>query len=208
MPLEPQQHLGALTGVRFVFALYVVLFHSRAAFGEAPVFVRHILNHGNIGVNLFFVLSGFVLAYNYFQRADGGLQIRDFLIARFARIYPVYLLSVILFVPPGLFGAVADPITAFISAVTLSQTWTGHMAWNTPGWSLSVEAFFYLLFPLILLLLARLRVAGLLVTMTSVWVVGLIGPALWALGIIPNEHTAAMRATRGVLASRSSLLWP
>ena len=147
-------------------------------------------------------------AYNYFQRADGGLQIRDFLIARFARIYPVYLLSVILFVPPGLFGAVADPITAFISAVTLSQTWTGHMAWNTPGWSLSVEAFFYLLFPLILLLLARLRVAGLLVTMTTVWVVGLIGPALWALGIIPNEHTAAKRATRGVLASRSSLLWP
>ena len=184
----PGAHLAALTGVRFVFALFVVLFHQRHGFAGAPLFVQRILEYGNIGVNLFFVLSGFVLAYNYFRDRDGRLPIRDFLVARFARIYPVYLLAVILFAPAGLSGRIDGPIDDLFSAIFLVQTWTGQMSWNTPGWSLSAEAVFYLLFPLVLLLMARLRAAGLVLSMTVVWLVGLIPPVLWVLGIIPEEH--------------------
>lgn len=146
--------LPALTGVRFFAACYVVLSHS------LPWLKQHIhlprpaeifLTNGPLAVALFFLLSGFILAYTYECQIDGTRNRKLFWEARFARIYPIYLFSLVLayWFERGL------NIKTQVAVLTMVQAWdrrpggiTG--AWNFPAWTLSVEAFFYLCFPFIL----------------------------------------------------------
>ena len=127
------------------------------------------LGAGYSGVSLFFVLSGFVLAYNYLTPDGQGVtSMRDFLTARFARVYAVYLVGIALALPlfvrelrhTGDAAAalrIGLPITA--ASLALMQAWIPPYVCrlNCPGWSLSAEAFFYLLFPLIGAWLCRRR---------------------------------------------------
>jgi len=93
-PVEVRHKLPpikSLTSLRFFAAIYVVLFHESANPGHFvffPLAARFVAS-GYTAVTLFFVLSGFILAYNY-----GRIRSRkEFWISRFARIYPVYFLS-------------------------------------------------------------------------------------------------------------------
>ena len=143
--------LPALTGIRFFAAIYVVLFHSLPWFdahGSLPAFVRTFISNGYLAVALFFLLSGFILAYSYEGNIAGATNRTNFWKARFARIYPVYLLSLLLALPwqPRL------PLDVRLQVLAMVQAWnplhpelTG--AWNYPAWTLSVELFFYLCFP-------------------------------------------------------------
>jgi len=154
--------LRALTGLRFVAAFHVLLLHTALGFVQgAPPFVANVVRAGTASVSLFFVLSGFILAYQYLD--VGGtrpLDRRQFWWARVARIYPVYLFA-LLFALPYFFAwaaatlesespwASAKIAVTLVANLTLTQGWipqtVGPM--NPPGWSLSVEAFCYLLFP-------------------------------------------------------------
>ena len=145
--------LPALTGVRFLAAFYVLVFHFGAAFAErhgAPRLLCNFLNHGYLGVSIFFVLSGFILTYTYAARLTDAFERRLFWEARFARIYPVYLLALLIALPWYVGGEATWGYT--LAVLTGIQAWfpsNWHiaMAWNTPAWTLSVEVFFYLLFP-------------------------------------------------------------
>lgn len=151
--------LPALTGIRFFAAIQVVMFHFGAGFAErhgAPIPVHRMLANGWTAVTLFFLLSGFILSYTYagqIKRPGGKVRFWE---ARFARIYPVYLLSLLLCWPsqihprPGLSAAVFLMVQAWNP---LHVEYGG--AWNMPAWTLSTEAFFYLLFPFLLPLLER-----------------------------------------------------
>ncbi len=143
--------LPALTGVRFLAATQVVLYHFGSGFAQRhhlPRPLTNLLTNGWTAVTLFFILSGFILSYTYSgQIAGRGGKLR-FWEARFARIYPVYLLALLLSWPfrgdPGLGLSMA--------VLTMVQAWNPfHVnyggAWNSPAWTLSTEAFFYLLFP-------------------------------------------------------------
>jgi peptidoglycan/LPS O-acetylase OafA/YrhL len=160
--------LPALTGLRFLAAALVVGYHIHAfvpALSTNAALTA--LGAGYTGVSLFFVLSGFVLAYNYLAPDRAGVaSVRDFLVARFARVYAVYLLCAViafpLFVRNLTYNGIAgqklrDGVLVTISSVTLTQAWIPHYACelNCPGWSLSAEAFFYAMFPIIGLWLAR-----------------------------------------------------
>ncbi|MGA7316918.1 MAG: acyltransferase [Silvibacterium sp.] len=157
--------LPALTGIRFVAAIQVVLFHFGADFARrngAPRTITNILNNGWTAVTLFFILSGFILSYTYCgQIKQPGGKAR-FWEARFARIYPVYFFSLILCWPfrgnpgPGLSIAVFAMVQAWIP---FHIDYEG--AWNMAAWTLSTEAFFYLLFIFILPLLEKLSVRAL-----------------------------------------------
>ena len=87
--------LKALTGLRCFAAINIVLFHfsNPQWFG----FLAPVVNAGFISVSYFILLSGFVLAYNYDERArNGELDRKRFWEARFTRIYPIYFLSLLL----------------------------------------------------------------------------------------------------------------
>jgi peptidoglycan/LPS O-acetylase OafA/YrhL len=162
--------LPALTGLRFVAAMLVVFFHyqflipglisSRSA-------GANVVHAGFVGVSLFFVLSGFILAYTYLAPGHGMRGTTDeFLHARFARIYPVYITALLysapLFIDVAFFHQVGvthlrDVIKAAILTPLLLQGWTPKKAWmwDGPAWSLSAEAFFYLVFPAIGAWIAR-----------------------------------------------------
>src|SRR5439155_19441149 len=109
------------------------------------------------GVSFFFVLSGFVLAYNY-PRLDGAKAIGGFYVARIARIWPAHIASALLFVvlianisyftlPAGSRALIT------LAHVTMTQAWIPLSrfitAYNTVSWSISTEFFFYLAFPLL-----------------------------------------------------------
>lgn len=152
--------LHALTGMRAVAAFYVVAFHyAPLPAGASPTWLQHLVRMGFCAVGFFFVLSGFVLAYGYLDEHDAtrGTK-RDFWIARLGRIYPAFALAVALAAPDyvrrtieasGLPNGLLRLGISLPFTLTLTQAWTPltAVAWNGPGWSLSVEAFFYLLFP-------------------------------------------------------------
>jgi len=151
---SPRPLLAPLTGLRFVAAFHVLVFHATAweTWG-VPSFVRGLAGSGYVAVSLFFVLSGFILTYAH---AGRRLATRDFYANRFARIYPTYLFALVIVAPLFLVHTlrVEGPrrlVEDVVSVVTLTQAWWPpvSMAWNPPGWSLSAEAFFYLLFPLV-----------------------------------------------------------
>lgn len=186
--------MPALTSLRFFAAFYVVLFHAYpyvppdlpGAPPGLPVRAWHLFcSHGFSAVGFFFALSGFILAYNY--PPSRLLSRRAFYRARFARIYPVYMLGLLLAMPflavhtlrDRSWGSAAVECTL---AFTLLQAWVPAYwhAVNVPGWSLSVEAFFYAVYPLLLAPLTRAasskpRALALLV---ALYALALLAPAL------------------------------
>lgn len=185
--------LDSLTGLRFLAALHVVLFHfARPYLGTAPEGLRNWVEAGYSAVGVFFVLSGFVLAWNYLDE-DGRMETgpRAFLAARLARVYPVYLLTFVLSAPPTIAASVADNgwavaggklAVAGLGSLALVQAWVPRLAlyWNPPGWSVAVEAVFYVLFPVLAYrLLPRLRAVPLPGVLGAVWVLGLVPPLLF-----------------------------
>ena len=165
--------LPALTGIRFFAAIHVVLFHYAPGM---PAFARNIVANGYMAVGFFFILSGFVLAYSYSQRK---VEARRFWTARFARIYPAYLAAFLLIAPAVVMRNLQDPgklAAAGLAAAGLFQAWIPGLSlvWNGPGWSLSNEAFFYLLFPFVLPLLAGLGRRGLWMVCGISWLAALL----------------------------------
>lgn len=161
-PLGLTRHrrtLPALTGVRFLAAFYVVLVHGLPWLRQKyrlPLALQTFLGNGYLAVNLFFILSGFILAYTYQDQVEGKENRFRFWEARIARIYPVYFLSLVLayWFERGLsFGT-------RVAVLLMVQAWNPRVpqltgAWNYPAWSLSVEAFFYLAFPFLLPWISR-----------------------------------------------------
>lgn len=154
--------LPRLTGIRGVAAVAVVLFHYRFyIFNLFPE--MHALNpwlsSGNMGVDLFFILSGFILGYNYLHQFE---QISPdawgrFLWLRLARIYPVHIftlgvLTILIFVAHRYQVSLHSDFSLeyWVKNVLLIQAWAGisdRLSWNFPSWSISAEWFAYLLFP-------------------------------------------------------------
>ena len=164
MTMIERPRLPALTSVRFLAALHVCVFHMYAMKIASGVGIIHrIASIGYVGVNFFFVLSGFILVYTY---ADRGTPARQFWWARFARIYPAYLFSLLMTAPfffyvclkmrpvpiPFLVWPQNHLVASCLLAVPLIQSWVpgAALTWNTPAWSLSDEVFFYFLFPALL----------------------------------------------------------
>ncbi|GIE74775.1 acyltransferase [Actinoplanes philippinensis] len=153
--------LTALTGLRAVAAIGVVVSHSGVP-ASLPEHLGRIASWGHIGVPMFFMLSGVVLAYNYpdLRGWEGRCTIR-FYIARIARVMPLYW-AVIAYCAVYLW-AYGRPNHgwALLQNLLAVQTWSGDLKvamgyYNSPGWSIGVELFFYALFPFLVPLVASL----------------------------------------------------
>jgi peptidoglycan/LPS O-acetylase OafA/YrhL len=186
--------LPALTSLRFLAAFHVVLFHLYAmSILVGSGLYRRLASVGYVGVSLFFVLSGFILVYTYAGRT---WTVGDFWRARFARIYPAYLFSLLLTAPPFFYVCIKlkdmdIPFFAWFKThlllcstlvPLLLQSWVpgAALAWNTPAWSLSVEAFFYLVFPILVTWLFRSRNRRLAWILAVAWLISLaMSSAYW-----------------------------
>lgn len=150
---RPSDLVEPLTSIRFFAAFAVVLFHSGASFAagspHVPTFLKTLLLNGYCGVTFFFVLSGFILHFTHRGRVKTGAQIRKFAIARFARLYPVYLLAVLAMLPFTVASGWVDMPQFFLLHWWVPNGALGWTDWNMPSWTLSVEFFFYLWFPLV-----------------------------------------------------------
>lgn len=191
---ERAPQLSALTGLRFVAALWVLLYHLAITGG--PLIGGPVVQYGYVGVSLFYILSGFILAYSYLDGA-GRLRttLRAFYVARVARLYPVYLTALLVALPPFLWTAMA-PGTRVLGAVLSVlglQAWV--YAWipsiDGPAWSVSVEMAFYLAFPALAMLTARIPRRHLALTANMWWLVALCWPLLY-IGVNPDHFAYPM----------------
>jgi peptidoglycan/LPS O-acetylase OafA/YrhL len=183
--------LPALTGLRALLALGILFFHFTPPHMQllAPV-----IDTAYAFVAVFFLLSGYVLAYNYVDR-PGPLDKREFWRARFARLYPIYLLALAISLPmlqaewhthshPEFFaGLVLTPL--------LLQGWNPALAtfWNTVAWTLSAELLLYVGFPWLVRLPWPKSPARLVALLLAIWAVGLVPHSLYLL--LNPDHLAA-----------------
>ncbi len=170
--------IRALTGLRIVAALWVVLFHFRPMLADASPDLRDalapVLNCGAQGVDLFFILSGFVLTWNYLDRMGRSWSTRatlHFLWLRLARVWPVYLVTLHLAALWLIFtlhvGHVPSPdagrLTAisYVRQILLVQLWFqpyfDDSSWDGPAWSICAEWLAYLLFGVLVLVIFRMQ---------------------------------------------------
>src|SRR5437762_13137509 len=117
----PKNHFKPLTSLRFFAAMHVLAFHNHLdALMDLPAGIRNIIRTGYVSVSLFFVLSGFILAYTYHGvREDASLYRRSFWVARLARLYPVYLVGLLLAAPFAVSTAFPSDRPACLSFVFL-----------------------------------------------------------------------------------------
>jgi len=167
-----RREIGGLTPLRGVAALLVAAFHFQLF--VAPLFpsvAGDVVMKFYLMVDLFFVLSGFVIMHVYgasfTTKIDRGGFVR-YMRARFARIYPLHVATLAYVVALALAAAVVEapadaaPRMFFtfdtipLQLLMLHATWAARDAWwNTPSWSVSVEWWAYVVFPFIALGLHR-----------------------------------------------------
>ncbi|MCG2608811.1 acyltransferase [Acinetobacter sp. SM34] len=146
-----------LTSLRFFFALFVLFSHLSLLKGyeHYKQIFESIFTEGFLGVSFFFILSGFILAYNYEHKfIDKKITKKEFFVARIAKIYPMHFVTMLAALILGsLIGGsgkyVAQNVLLIQSFFPSEKIF---FSLNAPSWSISDEMFFYLLFPFILLL--------------------------------------------------------
>ena len=148
-----KHRLEALTSLRFFAALSVAFFHI--PYTLPSVSKIHLASWGGgTGVSFFFVLSGFILSHVY--PLNEKINKRSFYTKRLARIYPLHLVTLIIWILifyPNWGIPINDKINSGITNVFLIQAFflgaLFNLGYNAISWSLSVEAFFYFLYPFI-----------------------------------------------------------
>jgi peptidoglycan/LPS O-acetylase OafA/YrhL len=176
--------LHSLVGIRGIAAVWVVLFHIYLGIPTWPIIKwlhgSLLLRNGFRGVDLFFVLSGFVMMHahsrDFFRLSLRSIQ--SFALSRFFRIYPInfivslLIMGLVLLSPGyvtwvratygGAFETMAYTPLSFIQTITLSSRWLLHDygVWNVVTWSLSVEIFAYAFFPFVAVALNKTQSRG------------------------------------------------
>jgi peptidoglycan/LPS O-acetylase OafA/YrhL len=203
----------SLTGLRFVLAVWITLYHLTTMYGAPEVASHPLIAVGAARVDGFFLLSGFVLAHIYAVRTGGRFAYGPFLQARIARLYPLHLLALMMLAAVVLAanvigrGQEAGAYTplGFAANLVMLQAWgvPGAGQWNFPAWTLSAEFFAYLIFPLIVAAAAALARRPLVLLALALALVAAV-EAAWALmgqGRLGEmtQHFGIVRGACGVI---------
>ncbi|NRA41506.1 MAG: acyltransferase [Pseudomonadales bacterium] len=169
---QARPHIQSLTGLRFylasaIFVMHFSQFVLASLFPNRSIFSDY-TSAGHLAVDAFFVLSGFVIAYSYFDTIQQQGQFWPFIVRRLARIFPVHLFTTLLVAIPIMLylgaeyqqaasymrnipeRAVEFNLSELVKSLLLVQSWSLPMtvSWNFASWSISCEWLVYLLFPL------------------------------------------------------------
>ncbi|MEX0842611.1 MAG: acyltransferase [Xanthobacteraceae bacterium] len=214
---DPRGYLPALTGLRAFAALLVLVLHANQNFSNALSNNLLFVHRGYLGVDLFFVLSGFIIAHVYMRQIVPlrAKALRFFLWHRFVRLFPAHAAVLI--------GLIALILVVQRLGIPLNSKdgWDFHdlpwhflllhawgvtetASWNAPSWSISAEWFAYLLFPAVAfgaLALPRrtaLPLAVVTIVLTAIvfdlagWDVGAAWVGLPALARVGGEFTCGV----------------
>ena len=168
MEMLKPEHLRPLTGLRFVAAMMIVLYHARNYF-HWP-WLAYVPQAAEFSVSFFFVLSGFILTHVYGSKPFPGYW--HFLALRIGRLWPVHIVATAVVVASVYFPIIRPDSLVFERADFLFNRWTelalvtgllqslspyiaNIFAWNSVSWSISTEFFFYLAFPWLLVDIGR-----------------------------------------------------
>ena len=180
--------LPALTGIRSLLALTIMLFHftpNGLTWAAHPRFTLYpLIDIGYVFVSFFFVISGFILYYNYAHRA-GGVNAVDFWVARASRLYPVYLLTMLVSIPMLAIEWHARSHTQFflgvITTPLLIQGFFPRLApfWNPGTWTLSMRVALYLLFPWLVKVRLPKNIGKLIALFATFWLFGMLPHSIY-----------------------------
>jgi peptidoglycan/LPS O-acetylase OafA/YrhL len=191
------EHIKPLTSLRGIAAIIITIHHFSIAlvpsWGATIETQTKLMKNCYLCVDLFFILSGFILAHvyiNYFQKNVTSKAYESFVISRFARIYPLHIVTLLIFVGleciklaryhwlsinnPNLLIGIDPPFTgaydppSILSSILLLQAIDYKTPplfdivtyWNQPSWSISAEFLIYLLFPFLCLFIMKKRNLG------------------------------------------------
>jgi peptidoglycan/LPS O-acetylase OafA/YrhL len=173
--------LPALTGIRTLLAIFIILFHfTPPHLGLLYPFI----DNGYIFVGVFFLISGYVLTYNYADRGR-SLSKREFWLARISRLYPVYLFVLLISLSMVREEWHARSHAEFWQGIILTplvlQGWSPSVAtfWNTVAWTLTSECVLYAAFPWLIRLPWPKRPLHLVALLIGFWVIGLLPHSLY-----------------------------
>ena len=208
-----------LTGIRLVAAVWVLLYHSQGPLDAIGVLSIPVLPDfirvGRLGVDLFFALSGFILAHTYLSSLGERLKVDKslkFLWLRLARIYPVHLVMLLV----AGFAVFAQSIVTgeeldrswlnpwdFIKNLLLIQEWGSdpQRGWNFVAWSLSMEWLAYLIFPFMALVLWRMHKHLPTWALCLFWIMSLTPLVIYGLGSSDPYYTENWGSTYRVLTA-------
>ena len=147
--------INTLTSLRFIFAMMVFGAHCYVIDNHFDI---HFFKEGFVGVSFFFMLSGFIIAYNYQKKfSENKITKRTFWVARIARIYPLHWLTLLIAVALGNYviaSGTIDWCKHFPASLTLTNAYIPKdnyfFSFNSPSWSLCCEQLFYICFPFLI----------------------------------------------------------
>lgn len=195
--------LHGLTPLRGVFAIFVIIVHCDTFIGFhslLDIHKSHVIEKGYLAVDYFFVLSGFIMCHVYAKSFDGGVgraAFKRFLLARFARVYPLHLFTLLWTL--AIYGALrvsgnyhedgfmklihnlwAIPTNLLLLQGMHLHSWP---SWNGPSWSVSAEWWVYVLFPPLIAALLKVGRTGKVLLFLAGWA------GLWLIVLYIKPHT-------------------
>jgi peptidoglycan/LPS O-acetylase OafA/YrhL len=169
------EYLSNLTPLRGIAALLVAVFHFEMAIARfVPAKLTMFFEKCYLMVDLFFIMSGFIILHVYKDNFAYHIEwnsLRKYIVARFARIYPLHFFSllllvilVIVFSPHGTYPNAIENPWAIPTGFLLLHSYYIHdiYTWNIPSWSISAEWAAYLLFPFMALFLSKRKLFALI----------------------------------------------
>jgi len=177
-----------ITFTRFVAALAIVISHfNKDVFLYKIPYLSEVFLRANVGVSYFFILSGFIMIVAYHKKEKIGYG--DYYRNRFARIYPLYVVGLLLLWFTREEKFLFTDILLYLFGL---QSWipSKAMVLNFPGWSISVEFLFYLLFPFLYNYLYSRKNKSIWVITILIWIITQIFSNLYMnSGFYKGPHT-------------------
>ena len=144
---------------RFVASLSIVKYHFKSTIFDSKIATFDFGAQGMF-VDFFFILSGFVISYNYADINFKFYNYQKFIFKRLARIYPLHFMMLFIYLTIYYFENIKFSWYDFFNNLILTQSWgfTSQLSFNAPSWSISSEFFCYIFFPIILILSHKQRI--------------------------------------------------
>lgn len=187
--MAQSKRIEQLTFPRFISAFIIMVAHTKPSWFVDDAWFNPLF-HGFFAVTFFFVLSGFVLGLSYSDKFEENKteDLKKYFILRVARIYPIYALAILATMAVDyLYFEKTYSIGTVLLNLSLLQAWFRSDYISFPAWSLSCEAFFYIIFPFVMILIRKWSYISVIKNMLYVWVFSLAAITLLVVAIFPGD---------------------